>query len=227
MKMRNIRLFTFFLFVVCLMTNTYSQTKFSIHLGPSIPVLDFASDDIDDEDAGGAAVGLNVGLQILYPLSESGLGLYGGIDFNYNGLKKDLKDDVEDYYESMGIFNADFDFYKYINVPITIGLNYSYQADDKIGVYANAGLAFNILKVTDMDIKVNGQTITTEMETGTSIGYKIGGGILINQKTSISVEYFGLGIHDVDGEVKTTGYSENIDGEIKVDLLTLTLGISF
>ncbi len=225
--MKNFKIIALLLLSICYTAKTYSQGNVTIHFGPSFPVSDFASDDIDDEDAGGAAVGINFGLQYIYPLSESGLGLFGGIDFNYNGLKKDVKDDVEELFESMGINNADYKFYKYINIPITAGLNYSYQADDKIGVFANAGFALNFMKITDMEIEVSGQTVTQEMDLANSIGFKIGGGILINQKTSISIDYFALGKHDIEGEIKTTGYSEDVDGEGKVDLLTLTLGIKF
>jgi opacity protein-like surface antigen len=225
--MKNFKIIVFTLLSLTLITKTYSQGNVSIHFGPSFPVSDFASDDIDDEDAGGAAVGLNVGLQYIYPLSESGLGLFCGIDMNYNGLKKDVKDDVEELYEAMGINNPDIKYYKYINIPLTAGLNYTYQADDKIGVFANAGLAVNFMKITDMELKANGQTVTTEMDLANSIGFKIGGGILINQKTSISIDYLALGEHDIEGELKTTGYSEDIDGEGKVDLLTLTLGFKF
>jgi opacity protein-like surface antigen len=127
----------------------------------------------------------------------------------------------------MGINNADIKYYKYINVPITAGLNYSYQADDKIGVFANGGLALNFLKITDMELKANGQTVTLKMDLANHIGYKIGGGILINKKTSISVDYFGLGKHDLEGKVKSTSYSEDMDGEGKIDFVTLTLGVSF
>lgn len=225
--MKNLKIFAFVLLSIFLTVKTYSQGKVSIHFGPSFPISNFASDDLDDEDAGGAAVGLNVGLQYIYPLSESGLGIFGGIDFNYNGLKKDIKNDIEELYESMGINNADIKYYKYINVPVTAGLNYTYKADDKIGVFVNAGLALNFLKITDMEVKVNGQTVTTEMNLANSIGFKIGGGILINQKISISLDYLGLGKHDIEGKVLTTGYSEKIDGEGKVDLLTLTLGTKF
>lgn len=222
--MKNFKIVAFVLFSVFLTAKTYSQGKVSIHFGPSFPVSDFASDDINDEDAGGAAVGLNVGLQYIYPLSKSGLGIFGGIDFNYNGLKEDVKDDIEELYESMGINNPDIKYYKYINVPITAGLNYAYQADDKIGVFANAGMALNFFKITDMELKANGQTVTSEMDIANSIGFKIGGGISINKKISISVDYLGLGKHDFEGKVTTTGYSEDVDGEAKVDLLTLTLG---
>jgi opacity protein-like surface antigen len=222
--MKILKVFAFVLLSVCLISKSYSQGSFSFHFGPSLPISEFGFDDIEDEDAGAAAVGLNIGLKYIYPLSENGLGIFGGIDFNYNGLQKDYKDDVEEFYEFIGIYDADIKFYKYINLPITAGLDYSYQADDKIGVFANAGLALNFLKITDMELKSNGQTVTSDMDLANSIGLKIGGGILINQKVSISIDYYGLGKHDIDGKAKTTGYSEDIDGELKVDLLTFTLG---
>jgi opacity protein-like surface antigen len=225
--MKNLKILAIVLLSACCMTKIYSQGNVSVHFGPSVPISDFGSDDIDDEDAGGAAVGLNVGLQYIYPLSESGLGIFGGIDFNYNGLKNDVKDDVEELYESMGINNPDIKFYKHINVPITAGLNYTYQADDKIGLFANAGLALNFFKITEMELKANGQTVKTEMDLANNIGFKIGGGISINKKYSVSIDYLGLGKHDIEGKVKATGYSEDIDGELKVDLLTLTFGIKF
>lgn len=82
--MKNFKIIALLLLSICYTAKTYSQGNVTIHFGPSFPVSDFASDDIDDEDAGGAAVGINFGLQYIYPLSESGLGLFGGIDFNYN-----------------------------------------------------------------------------------------------------------------------------------------------
>ena len=129
--MKNLKIIGFVLLSCFLITKTYCQGNVSIHFGPSFPVLDFASNE-DSEYGGGAAVGLNIGLQYIYPLSESGLGLFGGIDFNYNGLKKDIKDDVKELYESLGIYSTDYKFFKYINVPITAGLNYTYQADEKL-----------------------------------------------------------------------------------------------
>jgi len=225
--MKNFKFIALLLLSICFTAKTYSQGYVSIHFGPSSPVSDFASDDIDDENAGGAAVGINLGLQYIYPLSESGLGIFGGIDFNYNGLKKDVKDDIEEIYEKMGIHNANYKFLKYLNIPITTGLNYTYQTDDKIGVFANAGLALDFMKITDMEIEYSSYKLIQKMDLTNCIGFKIGGGIIINQKTSISIDYLALGEHDIEGESTIIGYSEDIDGELKVSLLTLTLGIKF
>jgi len=225
--MKNLKFFVFVLLSILLSNNVYSRGRTSIHFGPSFPVYDFASDDFDDDAAGGAATGINVGLQYVYPLSKNGLGIFGGIDFNFNGLNEDVKDDMEEYIESTGTYNANIKYYNYINVPLTAGLNYSYIADDNIGVFANAGLALNFLKITNMEIEANDEIVSQEMELANSIGYKIGGGIMINKKTYISIDYLALGKHDLDGVMKSSVQSEDLDGEAKVDLFTLTLGFRF
>ena len=225
--MKNFKMIALFLFSICFVSNTYSQGNFSIHFGPSFPLSDFGSDDIDQENAGGAAVGINLGLQYSYPLAQSGFGLFAGVDFNYNGLRKDVKDDAEKLYKGMGLSNLDIKFYKYINVPISAGLNYTYIADDKIGVFANAGLALNFLKMTDMVMEANSQTVTTSMDVANNLGFKVGGGILFNKKTTMSIDYFALGKHDIEGKMKALGVSQDLDTEGKVDLLTLTLGFKF
>ena len=209
------------------MSKTYSQGNILIHVGPSFPISDFASDDFDDKYAGGAAGGINIGFQYLYPLKESGFSLFGGIDFNYNGLKKDVRNEMKRAYKSLGLNNSDIKFSKYINIPITAGLNYAFVADDEIGVFANVGLALNFLKITDMESKAYGQTVTNEMDLASRFGLKVGGGILIKQKFSISVDYMGLGKYDIDGEVKGSGASDDIEGKIRANLLALTLGYQF
>lgn len=43
------------------MTKIYSQGNVSVHFGPSIPISDFGSDDIEDKAAEGAATGFKIG----------------------------------------------------------------------------------------------------------------------------------------------------------------------
>lgn len=224
--MKNFKIIALFLLSILFSAETFSQNTVSIHFGPSFPMSDFATDNIEEKSAGGAGIGINIGLQYVYPLSENGIGLFAGIDFNYNELKKSVKEDIKKYYESSGVKNINYKFYKYINVPITAGFNYSSPADDKIRVFLNAGIAMNYLKMTDMKVTVNGRSATTDMHTAYGLGFKIGGGIHIYKKIFISVDYLGLGTHSVSGTAKSSGYYNLINGDVKVDLLTLTLGFN-
>ena len=222
--MKKMRIIALVLLAVIFTIKSYSQEGLTIHFGPSLPMADFASTSEDDEDTGGAGIGLNVGLKYVAPLTENGLGVFGGIDFNYNGLKGDAKDDFDQMFEG---YNADIKYPKYINIPISAGLNYTYHADENFGVFANAGLVVNFLKITDTEVEIQNQTATLEMDLANGIGYKIGGGIIINPKTSISLDYFGLGNYDLKGETSAQGFSEESEGKLKVDFLNVTLGIKF
>ena len=126
------------------------------------------------------------------------------------------------------LLNADYTFFKYYSIPISAGLNYTYEANEKVDLFANAGVTFNLFKMSDFVIEADGFIITTEVDLASSIGFKIGGGILINKKISVGIDYLGLGNHSINGEAKSDGVpSEPIDGEQKVDLLTMTIGYNF
>lgn len=222
--MKRIKILVVLLLSILLTTKINSQGKTSIHIGPSIPISDFASVTSSPPNLGsGAAIGLNVGLQYIVRLSEKGIGIFGGIDFNYNGLKKDYKEVFD------GPTVLDIKYSKFINVPVTAGLNYIYEAGNKIGVFANAGLALNFLKITDLEIIANTNlgSSTAEYDLAYNVGFKIGGGILINQKMSVSLDYLGLGIHNIDSIIMIDGYQDHYETEVKVDFLTLTVGYNF
>ena len=211
-----------------LTSNVYSQGNFSIHFGPLLPLSSFADDNLDDDEAGGAGIGFGLGVQYVYSLSESGLGLFGGIDFNYNGLKGDVKDDIKDLYDAMGINNAYIIYWKYINIPISAGLNYTLVTDNNISLIGNIGLTANFLKITDFVVGVDSEEIRVEFDLANSIGFKIGGGILLNNKTSIEINYLGLGDHDIEGKIEFDGESDDIDDfKQNVSILTLTIGFKF
>jgi hypothetical protein len=208
----------------CLMTETgYSNSGFALRLGSSVPVFNFASASVSSSEAGGAALGFNAGLHFTYPLK--GIGFYGGIDLNYNGLQSSVKTDVEKLYRTMGIVNADISYYKYKNIPVSAGVNYAFLDDDGKGVFINAGLALNFLKLTEMELKTYNVTYTIITNPATNLGFKIGGGILLSSGATLSVDYFALGVHDIEGRIGSTRFgSTRFNTEGKVDLLTLTLG---
>ncbi len=237
--MKNLKIIAIVLLSFCFMTKVYSQRSISVHVGPSFPLSDFGLSKMIDEDseevitnAGGAAIGLNGGLQYVYTFSKIGLGVFGGVDLNYNGLQKSSRRDFERIFEEDGIDDIKIEYYKYVNVPLTVGLNYIYEGDGMIGVFANAGVALNLLKMTNMKFssEIEEEALKVKMDLASNLGFKAGAGILFAKKYFVSIDYFGLGKHEIDVEIKEMGLMELIVGfdiERKVDLLTVSLGVKF
>ena len=248
-----------------------SNIEHSFHFGAVVPMGDFAEDNYYIYDIyyseefpefgkkGAAAMGVGIGYEFVYPLPEKGLGLFAGIDVNYNTIQKDFRGDIEDDFDY--IFN-DYDFFdleikysKYINIPISAGLNYTYKADDKISLYGNFGLLVNLVRISDFvvsysygyeyydeDVYGSFESIT-KFDIENSFGYKLGGGLIINEKIIISINYLGLGEPKINAETENLDeYSVDYNGEIfeetdkvefrqrynlSLDILTLTVGFQF
>ena len=227
--MKSINIFKLSILLLLFATSeTFSQNNFGIHIGIANPVSDFASEDPNNDMAAGAAIGFNIGLKYTYQLSDNGLGLFAGLDFTYNSLTRDTKNDIEEAFESIGLLGADYTFYKYFNIPISAGLNYTYEANEKVNLFGNAGITFNLLKLSDFVVEGSGLKITSKYDLANAFGFKVGGGIIINKNVSIAIDYLGLGRHNINGKARSDGIpSEDIDVEQKVDFLTMTLGYNF
>lgn len=191
-------------------------------MGPTFPLSDFGDDDRTDYDSGLAGVGFCLGITYLYPINDKGLDLYFGADFDYNGLKSSVKDDYENEIGS----GADIKFFKYINVPFMAGLNYTIKANDKISMFTNFGFGPDFMKVTNMKIEANNRKVELNIKSSANFAYKIGGGLLVNDKLILGLNYSGLGEHNLNAEMKYDGGIGFFDDQkLKVCLLTFSVGI--
>ena len=187
-----------------------AQKKTTIYFGASLPLAEFASLDPEIDGAQGAQAGFNFGLEYRYPIAETNLGLIAGVDLYYNGLKKEKKAEISD--------RTDFIFSKYINIPVSTGLNYTFKADDKLSVFANASVAWNFLIITDEKVDPPYESVPTiSYEPSNSIGFKVGGGILIKDKASLSIEYFDTASNYIR--------SSDQNKTVKVEVIAIKLGM--
>ena len=214
---------TAFIAVFLLCGNAFSQNYLSLHGGAAFPLGVFANDEIENDDAGGAGVGFCVGGDYTFNVYK-GLGVFLGAEFNYNGLKKSVRDEYEDSYSSY-FMNPDITFYRYINIPLIIGVDYTLKANDLISFYGDLGVGLDLLKITNMTIEETGMKMTTEFDMANQFAYKAGAGILLKDRWSLGVYYNGLGKHKIRGESKLGGYSQDFDYKQQVSLLTVALGI--
>jgi hypothetical protein len=224
--MKNFRLLVFtFLVALFATTNSFAQEKgtFSYHFGAAIPSGNFADDS--GSRPGNAGFGLNLGFQYVYPLSADGLGLFAGVDINYNGLKKSFRNDIEDELAT----DVDVTFLKYLNLPVSGGLHYTFKVNDKVSLYGKGGLVASFLKLTNMKISSGNEEAVMKYDLSTALGYTIGGGFILNDKIELGLTYFGLGEHEITGETDYGhGNTEKLDKQ-KIDdgLLNLTIGFKF
>ena len=126
------KIISLFAFLLICFAIGFSQPYGSFHLGTALPISDFGSDDLSDENAIGAAIGFSAGVNFFFPIEAISvpgkIGILFGADAMYNGLKKDIKDYIKETY---GYFGLDVDTYmKYINIPISVGVNYENEIID-------------------------------------------------------------------------------------------------
>ncbi|TLX72405.1 hypothetical protein E9993_17880 [Labilibacter sediminis] len=144
-------------------TNVFSQVGMKVHVGSSIPLSKFASSEINENNTGGAGIGLNIGLQLTQSLPINNLGLFAGVDFIYNrtksGLKNELakksKEDIWDANIYISSYDYDVNSYSYINLPISTGLYFLKSINNRVSLKVETGLIYNFLKITDMETTVS------------------------------------------------------------------------
>ncbi len=197
-----------------------------------MPQGDFADDDEDDaifDGSGVASTGLYVGYKLLSPLKTDGLFWTLNAGIMYNDLQSDFKDDLEDEMDDAD----DFSLPKYLNVPILAGLQYEKSLSDGFKLYGEAGLGLNILKLTNLSASEEDYEYSMTFKPSVKLGYKIGAGIVLQDKYTISLNYLGLGSHKVkyESEVEYDGDRERDDDKfekaLSVSSLNITFGIRF
>lgn len=216
-----------FLTVVALLTISIpsfaQQGYFTGHVGAAFPMGDFGEEDMNDDDAGNAGPGLNIGGKYIYPLNENGLSLFGSLDLMYNGLKSDYKDDLEDLFDS----DAEIQFFKYINVPVMGGINYSMKANEQISLFGEVGFGVNITKLTKFIIEEDNEEEEYSFDPSTKLAYKLGGGLLLDGGYSVAIHYLALGDHRIKGEYDYDGDKESFKWKREISMVTLTIGKRF
>lgn len=159
----------------------------------------------------------------------------------YNDLQSDYKDDWEDEMD----YADDYSLPKYFNVPILAGLQYEKTISDGLNLFGEAGVGLNILKITNLSYETNYYEYYYEyyneylrtFKPSVKLGFKIGAGIVLQEKYTISLNYLGLGSHKVKYETETEYYGESesvsvsdddkFDKALSVSSLNITFGIRF
>ena len=183
--------------------------NFQLHGGIVYPTGDFANYDTNDR-AGNATTGFNFGIKSYLPLSNSNLLLSFGFDFFYNGPQSKYK-------EIFDLLDYDYSPSVYLNMPLTVGLNYSYSLYKKFKIYGEAGLGLNYSMMTSDAIRfwVSPHYYYSKSVYDNSFGfcYNLEGGFLLKW-FRLGLKYNYLGKYNYKTNwLLTDNYGEEIDSE--------------
>lgn len=236
---------------IILSSNTFAQIPgFSIHAGGVFPNGDFAEGDENswalvklkkESSDAGAATGFNFGIKSQFAIpSVTGLNFLASLDFMYNGMNSDIKD----LFDEIGEDLEDFEYTtpKYMNIPIMLGLNYSYGLNDKIKLWGEFAAGINIRKITDLSVEGTDYDYYYEYEYDfkttyiydikTTFAFQLGAGVLFADRFSIGLHYYALGKAKVQGNIKYEVGDETEKEKFKYkdvnpSMLVLRLGLHF
>lgn len=143
-------------------------------------------------------MGFGVGFKYLQPLSIPNLNWFVSAEFNYNGLKSSVIDDAEDDLTSQGvdINTIDIKYPKYFNIPVMAGVNYSLaELSPGVVLFLEGGLGVNCRFISDFAVEQTDGNYELEYDFDNSFtfAYQIGGGLKIQDKYIVALNYYGLG----------------------------------
>lgn len=180
---------------------------------------------------GYAGIGANVGFDVTVTLPVEGLGVFGGIDMFINANNSDIRNCVEEWdryiAKDQDVSSAKTNLPNVINLPILFGLNYLHNFNNIVGVWGEAAVGPNFRLITDLkqEIKYFGlqtgpegdydtETLKYDYDAATTLGFKIGAGVMLWDKMSIGLDFYSL------GNAKIAGSYETKLGDNKIDLMS-------
>lgn len=240
-----------------------------IKLGRAFPLGKFSSTPNNSEgtyglfggdatykEFGESDIGYSLGFKSLIPITKFGLNLFISLDVIYNRLKRssrnqlqnDFEHEIQDVWSSLQKYSTKECKSSYMvnnlyfNIPIMVGLNYTYKLNNKIRFFGDAGAGCNFFKSTWMEgyseFILDGEKHilqeTYEWQKVTpSFCYQVGIGAIFFNKLTFDIHYYGI------SSCKTDYRYERITPEKKFDpvegttllknagFITLSVGVFF
>jgi len=208
---------------------TMAQAQFSqLHLGAAFPSGKFAEDGNND-DTGSAATGFTIGYKYYGPLSVENLSWVLGIEAFYNGLNSTAKDRLD----NLGYGHQNITYSKYLNFPVTFGLNYAIPLSESLKLYGEAAIGANLSMMTQTrlsDSNTNYEDVTVTTTPMVGFAYGLEAGIFIKEKVSIGVRYNSLGSYKFKQQFKgSVSATENVpfNKALPIAITSLSAGFLF
>ncbi|MBO4488077.1 MAG: hypothetical protein J5741_00275 [Bacteroidales bacterium] len=216
----------------CLSLSSFGQTTkagLSFQLGGILPSTEFHAQPTGVAGVivpglntfgqnGGAMFGASFGVKYTYSfqntkMEHSGLGIFIAADGMWNPMNKNLRD----MYDNLRVTKP-----MYVNVPIIVGLNYTTQFSDVIGIWAEGGIGADLFFKTPEGT----ENALTKYKMNAEFAAQVGAGILLVRTISLGAHYYWLGTHNV--MVQDNAFLGGItDYQMKTGVWAFKLGFHF
>ena len=204
------------------------------------PYRDFSKWALIDEDGkqGYGSIGASIGFDVTYNLPVKGLGIFGGFDFFFNAYNSDIDDAFDNWKKEMektpGVSKFDYSLPYVMNLPILFGVSYQYDFNHIVGIFGEAGIGPNFRFISKFENRVEYVNNTPDVEasisynSATTLGFKIGAGVMMWDRMSIVLDYYSLGSSKIAGyKYGSTEESFNGKNALSVSELVVRVGYHF
>lgn len=209
------------------------------------PYSDFSNWALGSEAGkqGYAGTGFNVGFDVTVNLPVKGLGIFGDLDFFYNSNSSYVTDAFENYAQELvktpGVSELNYALPNFMNIPILFGVNYQYNFNHIVGLFCEAGIGPNFRLISDYEatIKYTGSTpdtkITYTYDSATTLGFKVGVGVMMWDRMSIVADFYSLGSAKINWTEKVEkmpilgDYTNDFKGENAISASELVVRVGY
>lgn len=219
-------------FILSYCGQVMAQMDAYLCIGASIPTGNYAKGDIDnwalydDCSYGGAGIGFSGGLKFNFGVGVNGLSLMLTVDGIYNNLNTNIKD----YYSSFSdMLTAEYNggssltTEKYVNLPMMLGINYTYYFNPEFGIYAEtaAGLNWRIITKQEWvgttlhdDGEIEKKTVTYKYNSAYGFAFRAGIGIEAGERLIVGLNYLYVGGRQASGRKTNSVYFQGITAPV-------------
>ena len=178
----------------------------------------------EDGKQGYAGMGFDLGFDVTVALPVEGLGVFGGLDFFYNSNSSYIKD----AYEAMTTYMVahstvseyNYTLPNFMNIPILFGVNYQHNFNHIVGLFCEAGVGPNFRVISSCEttqkyIGLPDDKTTLSYDAATTLGFKVGAGVMMWDKMSIVADFYSLGSAKIEGTEKTESDNVSVEHNFK------------
>ena len=146
----------------------------------------------------GLGLGLNYRAMMDFEVMMGNLSPFIEAGFMWNRISRDNRDKFDEARSTTP---------KYYNVPIMIGLQYSYDLHSNVKPYGEFAIGTDLFFITREGKKDDAVVPNFVYKTGAALAWQIGVGAYIGNRVSAGITYYGYGKHSVDYNESRTSFA--------------------